>query len=54
MMGYGVFSTNHRKIAAEGDGLIVTFNCQESRKVYVPEELRNKALDLEGTVSSST
>ena len=25
-MGYGAFSTNHRKVAAEGDGLIVTLN----------------------------
>ena len=54
MMGYGVFSTNHQKVAAEGDGLIVTLNYRESRKVSVPEELRKKALDLEGTVSSST
>ncbi len=49
MMGYFVFSTNHRKIAAEGDGLIVTFNYNENRKVAVPEELRQRILALEGT-----
>jgi len=54
MMGYGVFSTNHQKVAAEGDGLIVTFDYRESKKVSVPEELRKKILDLEGTVDSST
>jgi acyl-CoA thioester hydrolase len=49
MMGYGVFSTSHQKVAAEGDGLIVTFNYQESKKVSVPEELRKKIFDLERT-----
>jgi acyl-CoA thioester hydrolase len=48
MMGYGVFSTNHKKIAAEGDGLIVTLNYRDSKKVSVPEELRQRILDLEG------
>jgi len=48
MMGYCVFSANHQKIAAEGEGLIVTFNYQENRKVPVPEELRQRILDLEG------
>jgi acyl-CoA thioester hydrolase len=48
MMGYGVFSTNHQKVGAEGDGLIVTLNYRDSKKVPVPEELRQRILDLEG------
>jgi len=52
MMGYGVFSTNHQKMAAEGDGLIVTFNDQENKKVPVPDELRQRILNLEGMVKS--
>jgi acyl-CoA thioester hydrolase len=43
------FSTSHQKVAAEGDGLIVTFDYRESKKVPVPEELRKKILDLEST-----
>jgi acyl-CoA thioester hydrolase len=42
MMGYGVFSTSHQKVAAEGDGLIVTIDYRESRKMSVPEELKRK------------
>jgi acyl-CoA thioester hydrolase len=49
MMGYGIFSTNHQKVAAEGDGLIVMFNYRESKKVKVPEELRQRILALEAT-----
>ena len=49
-MGYSVFSTNHRKVAAEGDGLIVTLNYRESKKVQIPGELRQRILDLEGAV----
>lgn len=50
MMGYGVLSTSHQKIATEGDGLIVTLNYRESKKVPVPEELRQRILGLEGMV----
>jgi acyl-CoA thioester hydrolase len=52
LMGYGVFSTNHQKMAAEGDGLIVTFNYRENKKVPVPDELRQRILNLEGMVKS--
>ncbi len=48
MMVYSVFSTSHQKVAAEGDGLLVTFNYQENRKVPVPEELSQRIRDLEG------
>ena len=50
MMGYGVFSTNHQKIAAEGDGMIVTLNYRDSKKVPVPNELKQRILELEDKV----
>jgi len=40
MMDYRVVSTKQQKVAAEGDGVIVTFNYRENKKVLVPEELR--------------
>jgi len=46
-MGYCVFSTNHRKVAADGDGLIVTLNYRESKNVQIPGELRQRIMDLE-------
>ena len=48
-MGHCVFSINHQKVAAEGDGLIVTLNYREGKKVQIPGELRRRILDLEGT-----
>ena len=49
MMGYGICSTSHQKVAAEGDGLIVTLNYRENKKVQIPGELKQRILDLEGT-----
>jgi acyl-CoA thioester hydrolase len=54
MMDYGIFSARHQKVAAEGDGLIVTLNYRESKKVPIPEEWRKKILGLEGAVKSTT
>ena len=50
MMGHCVFSTNHQKVAAEGNALIVTLNYRESKKVQIPGELKQRILDLEGIV----
>jgi acyl-CoA thioester hydrolase len=47
IMNYIVISTKHKKIAAEGDGVIVTFNYRENRKSLIPEELRRLILDIE-------
>jgi acyl-CoA thioester hydrolase len=49
MMGYSVFSTIHQRVAAEGDGLIVTINYRDGKKLPVPKELKQRILDLEGT-----
>jgi len=47
IMNYLVVSTKHQKIAAEGDGVIVAFNYKENKKAVVPEELKQRILDLE-------
>jgi acyl-CoA thioester hydrolase len=50
VMHYLVVSAKHRKAAAEGDGVIVTFNYRENKKVAVPEVVRQRILDLEKEV----
>jgi acyl-CoA thioester hydrolase len=50
VMNYLVVSTKHQKVAAEGDGVIVTFNYRESKKVAVPEVVRQRILDIEKSV----
>jgi len=47
IMNYLVVSAKHQKVAAEGDGVIVTFNYREGKKVTVPEVVRQKILDFE-------
>ena len=45
-MGYRIVSIKHRKIAAEGDGVIVIFNYRENKKVRIPYDLRQRIVDL--------
>ena len=47
IMVYRVLSKKYQKIAAEGDGVIVTFNYSENKKAVVPEDLKQRILDLE-------
>jgi acyl-CoA thioester hydrolase len=44
---YAVFSHRHLKIAAEGEGVLVHFNYRENKKATIPEELRQRILELE-------
>jgi acyl-CoA thioesterase FadM len=37
-------------VAAEADGVIVTFNYRENKKVSVPEELRRLIMEIENAV----
>ena len=50
-MEYHVVSHKHRKVAAEGDGLIVCFDYRENKKAAVPVELRRRIEKLEASVS---
>jgi acyl-CoA thioester hydrolase len=50
IMDYRVMSKKQQKIAAEGDGVIVAFNYRENKKAIVPEELKQRILNIEDTV----
>ena len=50
VMNYLVVSTKHQKVAAEGDGVIVTFNYKEGKKVTVPDVVKQGILDIEKSV----
>lgn len=47
VMGYEVFSTRHKRIAADGEGVIVTYDYHNNKKVPIPDTLRTKILELE-------
>ena len=52
VMKYAVVSHRLQTIAAEGDCLVVFFNYRENKKAPIPEELRQRILDMgktEGT-----
>ena len=48
MMQYAVASRRHGKVAAEGDGRIVTFDYAGGGKAPLPDVVRRRILDLEG------
>lgn len=47
-MSYVVVSHRHRKIAAEGDGVIVMYDYREGKKTVIPDEILRRIRDLEG------
>jgi acyl-CoA thioester hydrolase len=51
IMEYAVISHKHRKIAASGDGVLVAFDYKNNAKAFIPEEIRQKIIDLEKIVS---
>ncbi len=50
LMRYATVSHKHKKVAASGEGMIVTFNYRENKKASIPDEIRNRILDLEKSV----
>ena len=46
-MDYGVVSHKHQKIAAVGEGLIVSYDYKAARKAAIPEIIRERILKLE-------
>jgi acyl-CoA thioester hydrolase len=46
-MKYVVVSHSHKKIAALGEGVIVSFNYRENKKAKIPDEIRNRIMSLE-------
>ena len=47
VMGYEVFSTKRQRIAADGEGVIVTYDYRNNKKVPIPGVLRARIMDLE-------
>ena len=46
-MEYGVFSQGQQKLAATGEGLIVSYDYPNRRKVAIPREIRQRMIELE-------
>ncbi len=42
VMNYRVISHKHQKIAAEGEGELVTFDYKANHKVKMPQQLRER------------
>ena len=47
LMKYAVVSHNQGKVAAEGEGLIVSYDYREQRKAPLPEEIKRRIEALE-------
>ena len=48
VMEHVVVSHRLQKIAAHGEGLIVSYNYREQKKTPIPPEMKQRILDLEG------
>lgn len=46
-MKYAVVSHRHRRVAAEGDGLVVMYDYRAGRKVAIPEEIKKRIAVME-------
>jgi acyl-CoA thioester hydrolase len=46
-MRYVVVSHRHRKIAAEGEGVVVMYNYHEGKKTAIPDVIRQRLSDME-------
>ena len=49
IMKYVVLSHKHKKIAASGEGLLVSFDYRKSEKTPLPDIIKSKIIDLENT-----
>lgn len=50
-MKFVIVSHKHGKVAAQGDGVVVSFNYRENKKASLPEEWRERIAALEATVN---
>jgi acyl-CoA thioester hydrolase len=53
IMKYVVISHKFMKIAALGEGVLVTFDYQNNIKTLIPDEIRKRIIDLEKSVSQN-
>lgn len=52
IMQYRIWSPKLARIAAEGEGVLVTYDYRAGQKVKVPEELRRRIVALEATAGN--
>ena len=50
LMEYIIYSHRHQGVAAEGEGLIVSYNYREKKKATLPEEIRARIQLLESSI----
>ncbi len=51
IMKYAVISHKHEKIAALGEGVLVTFDYQNNKKALIPDKIKKRIIALEKSVS---
>ena len=51
IMKYVVVSHKHEKIAALGEGVLVTFDYQNNKKALIPDKIKKRIIALEKSVS---
>jgi len=51
IMKYAVISHRHEKIAALGEGVLVTFDYQNNKKALIPDDIKKRIIVLEKSVS---
>jgi len=51
IMKYTVISHKFKKTAALGEGVLVTFDYQNNKKAFVPDEIKKRIIDLEKSIS---
>ena len=51
VMEYYVVSHKHQKIAAEGEGVVVSFNYRENKKALLPEEIKQRIAELKASIA---
>jgi len=51
VMEYRAVSHKSQAIAAEGEGVVVSYNYRESKKTPLPEEMKQRILAVEGSVT---
>jgi len=49
---FQIVSQKHQKVAAEGEGVIVSYDYRENKKAPLPEEVKQRIQALEATVSA--
>ncbi|MBU2622829.1 MAG: acyl-CoA thioesterase [Proteobacteria bacterium] len=52
-MNYIVVSTKLERVAAEGEGLIVAYNYRENKKITIPQNMRDRIMNIEKSAGSA-